>query len=191
MSLDPQPLNPYAVNIAPTGIVTEENLRLALGQTRGMIGQIPILGVLMIVHGVVDLLMAIICGGYAIFLPDFMRQVQAQAVKQGGQATPMPPEAMFWMTFGFGFVAVLALVVGVLTIYSGINVMRFRGRMTAIVSLGMGLAMIATCYCFPTSLALSIYGLITLLNPSVKLGFELAKQGRSPRDIQRSFAMLP
>jgi hypothetical protein len=55
----------------------------------------------------------------------------------------------------------------------------------------MGLLTLLTCYCFPTSLGLFIYGLIVLLNDSVKLGFELADRGYSSAEIKRAFAQLP
>ncbi len=187
MSDAPNPLNPYAAHEGPAKSVADDDLRLPLGQTRGMVNQVLVIGILMIVQGVLNLIMAVGCAGYSVFMPEVMRQ----AAKQQGGGPQMPPNAIAWMTYGLGAMAVVALIVGVFNIYSGINIMRFRGRTTAIVSLSLGLGMISTCYCFPTSLALAIYGLIVLLNPSVKLAFELATQGRSAKNIQRSFAMLP
>ena len=50
---------------------------------------------------------------------------------------------------------------------------------------------IAGCYCLPTAIGLFIYGLIVLLNPSVKRAFEMGEQGYSANKIQNHFARLP
>ena len=54
----------------------------------------------------------------------------------------------------------------------------------------VGMVSIMTCYCFPTSLALAIYGLVVLLSQPVKLAFDLGDQGYDPTEIQKAFLML-
>jgi len=185
-------MNPYSAATVRADALREGELQLPDVQTRGMISQVPILGVLMILQGAMEFLVGIVIVGYAIFMPQFMQQMQNQAAKQGGPQPPaLPAQAAAWITIGGSVLAVVILAIALLTIYSGFKVYRFKSRTLAIVSLFSGLVMIATCYCFPTSLALTIYGLIVMLNPSVKLGFDLQKNGYSAQNIQRAFAILP
>lgn len=188
MEDQPPRLNPYASNIGPTPPTDAGELNAALGYRRGMIGHIPILAVLMVIQGVLELLMAVAFAGYAVLMPEMFQEMQKQAAKQGGQGGGMPAAMPAWLTTVGVALAIVILIIGALTIYSGLNVYRFRGRVMAIVMLGAGLSLIFTCYCFPTALALAIYGLITLLNPSVKYGFDLRAQGHAAQDIQRLFA---
>ncbi|MGV3483809.1 MAG: hypothetical protein ACO1RT_05280 [Planctomycetaceae bacterium] len=185
-----QPLNPYAVDTA-SNANAGQHAAAPLALRRGMIGHVPILAVLMIAQGGLVVLMGLAFAGYAYFMPALLREMQQQAVKQGGQGAAMPPQMPVFMTTIGVTLAVLILLVGATTIYSGINVFRYRGRTMAMVSLGAGLCLIFTCYCFPTAIALAIYGLLTLLDPSVRHAFEMREQGVPAEEIQRSFAGLP
>ena len=187
-------MNPYSAATSSTHAPREGDVQLPDVQVRGMISQVQILGVLMIIQGAMELLVAMAIAGYAVFMPQIMQEMQNQAAKQGGQ----PPAGMQqtqqmagWLTVGGSVLAAVILAVAIMTIFSGFKVYRFQGRTLAIVSLCSGLLMLFTCYCFPTSLALTIYGLIVMLNPSVKLGFELQRNGYSAQSIQRAFAILP
>ena len=151
---------------------------------RGMVGQVQVLGVLMIVQGVLISLMGVFIGGYALMMPQFLNQMQQQ---QQGAGPPMPQQAVFWMTVGGSIVAVLALAIGVGTIYAGINTLKFRKRTFSIVMLLIGLLTLFTCYCLPTQIALSIYGLVVLLNAPVMTAYSLAEQGHSVQEIQHAF----
>jgi hypothetical protein len=99
----------------------------------------------------------------------------------------MPPDAgttiMFTM-FGLAFVYLLA---GVANLVGGIWAIQFRRRPWIIAALVCGLLMLLSCYCFPTSLILLVYGLYVMLGPSVVYAFELRKQGRSVKEIQEAF----
>jgi hypothetical protein len=95
---------------------------------------------------------------------------------------------------GDSFTAVSGLVLlssGILGVWGGIRMMKFRGYKLGIIALSGGLLTIFGCYCAPTAIALFIYGLIVMLNPQVKQAFEMGEQGRSPADIQNHFARLP
>lgn len=187
-------MNPYSAAASSSDAPREGDVQLPEVQVRGMISQVQILGVLMIIQGAMEFLAGIAIAGYAVFMPQFMQEMQNQAAKQGTQ----PPAGMQqmqqtagWLTVGGSVLAVVIVAVAVMTIFSGFKVYRFQGRTLAIVSLCSGLLMLFTCYCFPTSLALTVYGLIVMLNPSVKLGFDLQRKGYSAQSIQRAFAILP
>ncbi|QDT12447.1 hypothetical protein [Planctomycetes bacterium K23_9] len=187
--------NPYR----PTNVGRQmhgESLSLPPGQTRGMTGHTTVLGVLMVVQGVFDFLAGIMVGVYAWFMPELFMQMQAEAAKraaQNGGAAPqgMPPDMGMYIAIGGGIIAAVLVLIGVLLIYSGIGVTSYRRRGLAIASLLLGVLTLMTCYCFPTSLILGVYGLIVLFNQSVTLAFHLRGEGNSATDIQRAFLSPP
>ena len=198
MSDDPNPFsrpasesNPYTPSPAASRPGGAGAVRLSDVQSRGMVGQIPVLGILMIVQGVFILLMSLALGFYAFLMPIMFRSMREEAAKQGGNAPPMPQEMETWMMVGLGVGAVFVLAIAVATILAGVRVMKFQGRTFAIVTLCLGMLMCLTCYCAPTQIALSIYGLIVLLNGPVSDAFRFAEKGHSAREIQQAFLALP
>lgn len=91
----------------------------------------------------------------------------------------------------YGSMGLVSLVIGVLGIWAGMRMIKFKGRTLGFVALSSGLLSIAGCYCFPTAIGLFIYGLIVLLNASVKRAFDMAEEGCSANEIQNHFARLP
>ncbi|TWU36097.1 hypothetical protein [Novipirellula artificiosorum] len=184
--------NPYSPTqkTTPTlpsgGAIDPSNL-----MSRGLVGQVQILGVLMIVQGVLVSLAAIVIGFYAAFMPTFLEQMRQNAAAQGGNNAPVPPEFGSIMMIVGGVITVLILTLGFLHIYCGIRTMQFRGRVFSMVVLCCGLLTLITCYCLPTQLALSIYGLIVLLNAPVCEAFRYAERGHTPREIQQAYLSLP
>ena len=106
-------------------------------------------------------------------------------------AAPMPAGFELIMLAMYGSMGLISLVIGVLGIWAGIRMLKFRGRTLGIVALSSGLLSIAGCYCLPTAIGLFIYGLIVLLNEPVKSAFAMGEQGRTAADIQNQFARLP
>jgi hypothetical protein len=182
-------VNPYSAS-SETTAGAGGMLGLPDGQPRGLVGHVPILGVLMIVQGVLNGLFGFGAAFYAVFIPQIMTQVQQQQ-QQGADVPPMPEDFAFYAYLIGGTIAVLMLSIGVSTVVAGVRLMRFKGRGFGIGTLCFGMLSLFSCYCFPTYLALAIYGLIVLLNPSVKLAFELGKGGHSAKQIQQAFIMLP
>ena len=90
----------------------------------------------------------------------------------------------------YGSMGLVSLVIGVLGIWAGIRMLKFRGRTLGIVALSSGLLSIAGCYCLPTAIGLFVYGLIVLLNEPVKRAFVMGEQGRTAAEIQNHFARL-
>ena len=108
---------------------------------------------------------------------------------------PLPPAPMpagfEWMLLAiYGSMGLISLVIGVLGIWAGIRMLKFRGRILGIVALSSGLLSIAGCYCLPTAIGLFVYGLIVLLNEPVKRAFAMGEQGRTAAEIQNHFARL-
>ena len=199
MATEPPHNNPYQPGTDPSAMDMDQPLHLPDGQRRGMVGQTTVLGVLMIVQGILNSLAGVAAGFYAFFMPQIMTEMRADMAKQaagngGGNGAAPPPlpenfEQMFLI--GGSVFAVALLFLGILSIFGGIGVMRLERRGLAITSLCLGMLTIATCYCFPTSLALGIYGLILLLNQPVMQAFSLRAEGYPVRRIQAAFMSLP
>ncbi len=149
---------------------------------RGMVGHVRVLGILMIVHGVLQALMGAM---YAVMSAMFPMMAQFDA--EGPQAD-MPFEGMQYVVMGVYIAMSLAgIVPGILGCWSGWQLTRFQGRTLGIASLGIGGVSVLTCYCSITAIALLVYGLIVLMDNSVKQAFELARQGYLPEQIDALF----
>jgi hypothetical protein len=188
---DGEPLNPYSPASSDRLANSIVPAELSDITARGMVGQVQILGVLMIVQGVLISFAGTAIIGYSLLMPRIMQQMQQQAAGQGGNAAPMPPNMSLWIGVVGGLVGLLILAIGAFTIFAGVRTMKFRGRLFSIVVLCTGLLTILTCYCLPTQIALSVYGMIVLLNGPVRDAFRLAEQGHSSREIQLAFMSLP
>jgi hypothetical protein len=153
-----------------------------------MVSQVPIIGILMIVNGI----LCILYGFVQMAMGPFMQSIFAM---QGAQ---MPPEAkvqmqqmqqmmqyMFWVYIALG---TLNAVVGVVSIAAGIPAMRYRSRTFVIIALFLNPATFMSCYCLPTSLGLMIWGLIVLLQKDVAEAFKMGAAGISADEIKQRFA---
>ena len=179
--------NPYsAPHTTPQELRQTGEIPLPPGQTRGMVGQAAIVGVLMAIQGAADCLAGLIALFYAIFMPAFMAQQAAQ-----GGGPPLPENFGLFFAVGGGIAAAVLITLGILMIYAGVSVTRYQRRTLAIVALVSGMITLLTCYCFPTSLLLGIYGMIFLFNQPVTYAFELRSRGYSVQQIQRAFLVLP
>ncbi|GAA5509779.1 hypothetical protein [Novipirellula caenicola] len=183
--------NPYTPSLSAASIGSAGAVQLSEVHSRGMVGQIPIVGVLMIVQGVFITLMALVLGGYAFAMPMLFRSIREDAIKQGANPPPMPQQMELGMLIVLALTAACVLAIAVCTIWAGVRVIKFQSRTFAIVTLCVGMLTCLTCYCAPTQIALSIYGLIVLLNGPVTDAFRFAEQGHTAREIQQAFLSLP
>ncbi|TWT82200.1 hypothetical protein CA13_36610 [Planctomycetes bacterium CA13] len=191
-SESPNSQNPYSPAQDPSVVVSSSPGNLSDVVSRGMVGQVQILGVLMIVQGILMALMAVGIAFYAFFMPSMLEAMQQQAAAQGGNApTPMPPEFGPMMMIGGSILGTLIFALGAATVYCGFRTTQFRNRMLSMVVLCAGLLTAFTCYCLPTQLALVIYGLIVLLNGPVVEAFRFVDQGHSARDVQSAYLSRP
>ncbi|KAA1257939.1 hypothetical protein LF1_04300 [Rubripirellula obstinata] len=179
--------NPYQPTefVGTTEPITIGGITFPGNMRRGMVGHVQILGVLMIVHGIIDLLAAVFMMAYAWMMPGLMRQIGA-----GNGAKPMPPQAEWGMLLVMGGIGVVFLIAGVSNLLGGIWAIQFRRRPGVVVGLVAGFAMLLSCYCFPTSLALMIYGMFVMFSQPVIYAFSLRQQGHDVKEIQQSFLEL-
>jgi hypothetical protein len=189
--------NPHsAPHLNPQWTPPAGTIPMPPNQTRGMVNQAAVVGVLMAVQGAMNCVAGLISAFYAALMPLTMQLLQRQAAQQAGQnggnaPVPMPENIGWYFAIGGTLVAVVLIGLGVLLIYTGFSVARYQRRTLAMIALGSGLITLFTCYCFPTSLALAVYGMIFLLNQPVSLAFDLRSQGHSAPEIQRAFLALP
>lgn len=176
----PAERNPYQT---PISVGEGDDLR----QRRGMVNHAMPVGILMMVQGALNCLVGGLAVIYAVIVPSAI--AQAQQANQPGQPQ-LTPDMGLMFAVGGGIVAFVMIGLGLLWIYSGISVTRFKRRTLAIVSLASGMVTLVTCYCFPTSLIMAIYGLIFLINPSVTTAFQMRSEGKSVDDIRREFLSL-
>ncbi|MEM7479074.1 MAG: hypothetical protein AAF483_29165, partial [Planctomycetota bacterium] len=132
----------------------------------------------MIVNGIFTSFYGIYTIVLSFFWPDMM--ANNPAFQDG---TPEAKMAMEFMPIAFIATGVLCIILALLYVFSGILLIKFRGYKFAFVALIGGMASLMTCYCFPTSLGLLIFGLIVLLDQPVRDAFEAAEAGVSPKDI--------
>ncbi len=179
--------NPYMSGESETELAGSGAIHLPPGQPRGMVGQVPILGVLMIIQGALVVVLGIGVAMLAAFMPAMIQQqMQNNPTRQGND----PADMTHFMLAIYGGVSMVILLIGISGILAGLRVFRFQGRTFGIISLSVGLGTIVGCYCFPTALALMVYGLIVLVNQPVITAFELGRQGHSSQRIQQAFARL-
>jgi hypothetical protein len=91
------------------------------------------------------------------------------------------------MSIAYVGCGLLILCIGALHIISGIQCMRFRGRTLTIVTLFCNVPVLVTCYCAPTGIAITVYGLIVLFQNDVAQAFAMAAQGATVAQIKDAF----
>ena len=166
-----QPARPYGYG-QPTG-----------HERTPLVQQVRIIAILNAVQGGLEVIMGLIQGSMAFFFPALMM------MEQGNQGPGAPPDEFFWVIgLIYGVIGLVLLTGGGLRIFAAIRNYRYRGRMLGIVSFGVGLLSIITCYCAPTAIGLLVWGLIAYLNPSVMQAFEMGEQGESPEQIMQHFS---
>ncbi len=152
---------------------------------RGLVNHVCAVAILMLIQGAFELLMFLGVGAMAIVMPRMMEMELQQRPN-----APQPPVSVSTiLTVEFGVMAGAALITAVLHISAGLRNYRFRSRSLGFVALAGGLLTLFTCYCLPTGLALSIYGLIVYLNGSVAEAFRMSEAGCSSNEIFNTFQL--
>ena len=161
-----------------------QDVALPIGQEPGRVESVPVLGTLMFVHGVMEILFAAFLGAVTISIPD--------AVQRGEENNLAIPLPWSWATLGvYAAMTCWLLVLGLLHLYSGVRIRRFRGRRWGICTLSLGLlSLFGGCICFPTSVLLGGYGLLILFNQPVVLAFRLVTVGHRPEQVRQAFARI-
>lgn len=141
----------------------------------GLARQVPIVAILLMVQGGLELLM----GGFLLLMAGTFAVVAAQQNPMAANPNaPLPPQAFGWALGGtYGVMGVGGLAIGVLKAFAGWRNYGFRGRVLGIAALVSGVLSLVTCYCFPTAILLMIYGLIVYLNAETAWAFSMGDQG--------------
>ncbi len=133
--------------------------------------QVPIVAILMMIQGGFEFIM----GAFWVGMGVFMSQINAF---QPRAAEPLPPQFEWMMLAIYAGVGVVVLIFGLVRAYAGFRNYSFRNRILGIVANILGMASIFTCYCSLTSIALGVYALVVLLQPSVVFEFDQRQAGR-------------
>lgn len=134
-----------------------------------------VISILLIVQGTMAILMGLLFIGAAIFVPQV---IAADMQRQRPPGGPSLEEMRMILLATYGVMGACGVLPGILQIYAGFQNLWLRGHTLGLVAICGGVVNLGTCYCFPTALALMIYGMIIYLNPTTKMAFELAKQGQ-------------
>ena len=178
--------NPYAAPAMTSDVSAGPYPVAPAASGRGMVRHVPVVAILMMVQGGLELLAGLGLVGMGVFFVVMMRMEQVR----GNAAGPpdVPPEAMGWIMLGmYGGMGLIALIAGGLHLFAGMRNYRFRSRTLGFVALAGGLAAMFTCYCAPTAIALGVYGLITYVNPEVAQAFAMGEAGRTREEILAAF----
>jgi hypothetical protein len=130
------------------------------------VGQVPMLGTVMIVHGV-------LVGGLGLYLLVF-GGFFAQSVATTPASTTSVDAIDAVMVGAFSVIGLVHMVPGVLQVWAGVQLRAFRSRGLALAGLGAGLVTVLGCYCSPTSIAMLVWGLIVLMHEDVRARFAAA-----------------
>ena len=169
--------NPYAASIPQTSL--DPNTAF---QSGGLVNQVLVIGILQIVLGVMELMMAGLLIFYAILFGFVMPNMD------NPNSEEIPPEAMFWIALGCGVGGAVVLVFALLRIVAGTYSFWFKQRTMMMVSLIGGMITVFTCYCSLFSVGVGIYGLIVMWDPAVRQAYRMAAAGMSADEIKARFA---
>ena len=147
-------------------------------QKSGMVGQVPVVSILMIVFGSMYSLMGILLAMCGPAMIAYFHSIEGQS------RTSSDTNAMYAIGGVYLVLGICNLVAGVLNIFAGIKNLKYRSRTFGIVSLAVGMLACTSCYCSPFALGLLIYGLIVYMNGSVRQAFQLGEEGLTPEEIK-------
>jgi hypothetical protein len=151
-----------------------------------LVGHVRVVAILMMIQGGMELCLAVFLGVFTRIFP----QMMAQEMKMQPQGDVPPETVAHMMTAIYGGAAVVIFVVALLHIVAGVQNFRFRGRVLGMVAMSCGVLTVFGCYCFPTALALGIYGLIVYLNEGVAEAFQMGKSGYTGAQITAAFRSI-
>jgi hypothetical protein len=147
-------------------------MTLPPAQEPGLVGHVRVVAILMMVQGTLEILMGFFWVTMAALFPTLTSMMEGQ------QNQPPPPEEALWFIIVlYGGIGVVHLVVGILHAYAGYHNYSFKRRTLGIVALSSGVGTLFGCYCLPTAVALSVYGLIVYLNGPVGRAFTMGDEG--------------
>jgi len=179
--------NPYATPPMTGDVPAIGPYPVAPGATgRGMTRHVPVVSILMMVQGGLEILAGLGLVGMGVFMMVMMRMEEFR--DRGAGPPDMPPEALGWLMLAmYGGMGLIALLAGGLHLFAGLRNYRFRSRTLGFVALAGGLVTMFTCYCAPSAIALGVYGLITYMSAEVAQAFAMGEAGKTREEILASF----
>ena len=157
--------NPYSDNDPPSPYAFQS--QAPIGSSDAYIKQIQVVGILNLVQASLELMMCVMVIGIAIFMGTMQNDPKLQNIPNA------PP--MQWIAIGYFIFGAVIGVIATLRLVAGIMILKKRGRVFSIVASILGLATVFTCYCSLTSIALCVYSLVVLIQPSVIEEFDRAR----------------
>ena len=116
--------------------------------------------------------MSFIIGGGAVFIAAMAKDPKFTQALGNSQVSPGFLVAIYAVLgVVIALIAALRMVAGIMTLYK-------RGRILTLTSAVVCLASVFTCYCSLTSIAVAIYTLVVLVQPSVIAEYERIRQER-------------
>jgi hypothetical protein len=145
-----------------------------------MVGQVKIVGILMVVNGFTVVLAG---GTLAAFGSWVMFAMPAPPAGAGGP----PAELLTAIYIALGG---MVIACGLLQVVAGYRVMTFRNRVLGLVALFLNILVFLLCNCALTAIAMMVYGLIVLFNSEVARAFEMVGSGASPDEVVGRFTRV-
>ncbi len=155
------------------------------GSGRSYVKQIGGVALLLILHGIVLLLFAVLVFGMGYFYANMDSIIPATERAEMDKA--FPPAMREMTSFIMLGVGGVALVVAIFSLIAGVLNFGYRARGFGIATLFINLALVLTCYCAITGIPIAIYGLIIYFNPAVSEAFRLRKAGLTKQEVQAQF----
>jgi hypothetical protein len=161
--------NPYAEQENPNGYSIEASVPFDASIPDGYVKNIQWVGIASICQAVLEMGMSLILGAVSFSIAFSINSPQMQKLREGKDLSPETLMViLIAISIGAGVIAILRLISGVMLLYK-------RGRVFALVVSIVGLAMLCTCYCAPSSLGVAIYALVVLIQPTVIHQFQQAR----------------
>lgn len=141
----------------------------------GLARQIPVVAILLMVQGGLEVLMG---GFFVVFGGTMAMYAQQEAVRPG-------------MAMGgvSGAMGGAGLIAGLLHVVAGWQNYFFRKRWLGVAALFTGLGSLFTCYCFPTSVLLMVYGLIVYFSARSSWAFRCGQTGMPREQIVTALSL--
>jgi hypothetical protein len=144
------------------------------GSIVGKAKQIRPIAILLILQGVATVVAGIALAIFMVKMTDDPKFRQG-FIEQQQENPNLPPDfaekMLDWMKTGYVAYGAALGVIGVFGVIAGGMNYNYRGRIAGILAMVANLASVMACWCFPSSVALLIYGLIIYLSADAERAF--------------------
>jgi hypothetical protein len=138
-----------------------------------VVGQVKVVGILMLVHGITVVIMGGILAAVGIWI--LARVGGGGAGGAGGEPMIVGVVYTAW--------GLMIVALGILNSVAGVRVMSFRNRVLGLVALFSNILVLFSCYCALTAIGMMVYGLIVLFHSDVAYAFDLVSRGSTPEEV--------